>query len=91
LADSIRVQNGFWITIATIPAAWAVYFVSRNSSDNTQPFFTRMIDAYTERTDKWAKSNDLHVRMIEQAGEDRVLFMNTRPQDHVNMRFPEYV
>jgi hypothetical protein len=50
-----------------------------------------MIDAYTERTERWAKSNDLHVRMIEQAGEDRVLFQNTRPQEHVNMRFPEYV
>jgi hypothetical protein len=29
--------------------------------------------------------------MIEQAGEDRVLFLNTRPQEYVDMKFPEYV
>jgi hypothetical protein len=29
--------------------------------------------------------------MIEQAGEDRVLFLKTRPQEHVEMKFPEYV
>ena len=29
--------------------------------------------------------------MIEQAGEDRVLFLNTKPQEHVEMKFPEYV
>ena len=28
---------------------------------------------------------------FEQAGEDRVLFMNARPQEHVEMRFPECV
>ena len=50
-----------------------------------------MIDGYTETSEKWAKRNDLHVRLMEQAGEDRVLFHNTRPQEHVNMRFPEYV
>jgi hypothetical protein len=77
--------------MASIPAAWAVYFVSRNSSDNSQPFFTRMIDGYTEGSEKWSKRNDLHVRMIEQAGEDRVLFQNTRPYEHVEMKFPEYV
>jgi hypothetical protein len=50
-----------------------------------------MIDGYTEVSAKWAKRNDLHVRMIEQAGEDRVLFMNTKPHEHVEMKFPEYV
>lgn len=75
----------------TIPAGWAVYFVSRNSDDNAQPFFTRMIDKYTEAQDKWATRNDMHVRMIEQAGDDRVLFMNTKPQEFVDVKFPEYV
>jgi len=77
--------------MATIPAAWAVYFVSRNSDDNSEPFLTRMINGYTETSEKWSKRNDLHVRMVEQAGEDRVLFQNTRPQEHVEMTFPEYV
>lgn len=29
--------------------------------------------------------------MMEQAGSDRVLFMNTKPQEFVDMKFPEYV
>jgi hypothetical protein len=70
---------------------FAVYFVSRKNSDDSEPFITRMINSYTESAEKWSKRNDLHVRMIEQAGEDRVLFMNTAPHDHVNMKFPEYV
>ncbi|KAF2028108.1 hypothetical protein EK21DRAFT_90931 [Setomelanomma holmii] len=80
---------GFWGTIAVIPIGWALYYVSRDSSDNAQPVLTRMINGYTETSEKWSKRNDLHVRMIEQAGEDRVLFMNTKPQEYVDMKFPE--
>ena len=49
------------------------------------------MDKYAEAEERRVKRNDLHVRMIEQAGEDRVLFMNARPQEHVEMRFPECV
>lgn len=55
-----------------------------------QPYLTRLIDGYAETVEKLAKRNDLHVRMIEQAGEDRVLFNNTRPQEYIDMKFPEY-
>lgn len=67
-----------------------VYAISRNS-DSDRPFLTRMMDKYTEAEEKRTKRNDIHVRMIEQAGEDRVLFMNAKPQEYVDMRFPEYV
>jgi hypothetical protein len=50
-----------------------------------------MMDKYTEAEERRSKRNDLHVRMIEQAGEDRVLFMNAKPQEYVDMRFPECV
>ncbi|KAJ4372012.1 hypothetical protein N0V83_003785 [Neocucurbitaria cava] len=81
--------RGFWATIAVIPAGWAIYAISRADSDNTQPFFSRMIAKYTETQERWARRNDIHVRMVEQAGEDRVLFLNTRPQEHVELKFPE--
>jgi hypothetical protein len=81
---------GFWGAVACIPAAWAIYYVARDS-DSSQPFLTRMIGGYTESTEKLAKMSDLHTRMLEQAGEDRVLFNNTKPHEHVNMKFPEYV
>lgn len=67
-----------------------VYLIAQNS-DSDQPFLTRMMDKYAEAEEKRTKRNDLHVRMIEQAGEDRVLFMNAKPQEYVDMRFPEYV
>jgi hypothetical protein len=91
LTELASIQNGFYFTIATIPAAWGLWYISRSSDDSSQPFLTRMIDGYTETAEKWSKRNDLHVRMIEQAGEDRVLFMNTKPHEHVEMKFPEYV
>lgn len=65
--------------------------MSRPNSDNTTPFFTRMIDKYTESQEKLAVRNDLHVRMVEQAGDDRILFNKTKPQEYVDMKFPEYV
>ncbi|KAF1912224.1 hypothetical protein BDU57DRAFT_559505 [Ampelomyces quisqualis] len=81
--------RGFYATVACIPAAWALYYASRNASEDSQPFLTRMINRYTATSELWARRNDLHVRMIEQAGEDRVLFQNSKPCDHVDMRFPE--
>lgn len=90
-ADFLGAQRGFWYTFLAIPAAWAVYYASRDNADNSKNFVSRSIDKYAEAQDKLARMNDLHVRMIEQAGEDRVLFMNAKPQEYVDMKFPEYV
>lgn len=76
--------------MGTIPVGWALYAISRNDDPNAPPFATRIIDKYTEIQDKWTARNDLHVRMIEQAGADKVLFVNTAPQDYVPLKFPEY-
>ena len=65
--------------------------MSSSDDPNAPPFFTRMIDKYTEVQDRWAKSNDMHVQLVERAGSDRVLFVNTKPQEYVSMKFPEYV
>ncbi|KAF2800019.1 hypothetical protein K505DRAFT_320753 [Melanomma pulvis-pyrius CBS 109.77] len=75
--------------MAVFPAGWALYFVSRPESADSPPLITRWINEYTQSKEKAAAVNDLHVQMMEQAGSDRVLFMNTRPQEHVEMRFPE--
>ncbi|KAH6638450.1 hypothetical protein C7974DRAFT_306861 [Boeremia exigua] len=77
----------FWATI-WIPAGMGLYLVSKNS-DQDRPFLTRLVDKYTELEEQRTKRNDLHVRMVEQAGEDRVLFNNAKPQEYVDMRFPE--
>lgn len=82
---------GFWASIAVFPVGYGLYVISRANADNSRPFLTRIIDKYTESQERAAARNDMHVRMIEQAGEDRVLFMNTQPQEYVDMKFPEYV
>ncbi|KAI8940549.1 hypothetical protein NX059_004227 [Plenodomus lindquistii] len=82
--------TGFYSTIAIIPAGILLYYMSRKTADNEQPYFTRMINRVTEGwNEQWTAQNDLHVRMLEQAGEDRVLFLKTAPVHHVEMKFPE--
>jgi len=85
-------QTGFYATLAVIPAGWALYYASRKGSDNSEPFFTRMISSATAGwNDQWAQQNAHHVQMLEQAGADRALFNYAQPVYHVDMRFPEYV
>ncbi|KAJ4345382.1 uncharacterized protein N0V89_011512 [Didymosphaeria variabile] len=79
---------GFWIPIGSIPVFTGLYLVSRGDAD-APSILTRIINKYTEATERYAERNALHVSMIERAGSDRALFANTRPQEHVNMRFPE--
>jgi hypothetical protein len=72
------------------PAGWALYAATRQDPNNPS-YLTRLIDKYTEAQDVLAAKNDIHTRIMEQAGSDRVLFMSTKPQEFVDMRFPEYV
>jgi len=82
--------TGFYATLAVIPAGWALYYASRKGSDNSEPFFTRMISSATAGwNDQWAQQNAHHVQMLEQAGADRALFNYAQPVYHVDMRFPE--
>lgn len=83
-------QLGLWIPIASVPVFAGLYAVSRSDPD-APPFLTRLINRYTESTEKYADRNALHTSMIEQAGADRVLFTKSTPQDHVQMKFPECV
>lgn len=83
-------QLGFWIPIASVPILAGLYAVSRSDPD-APPVLTRLINRYTEATEKYAERNALHTSMVEQAGADRVLFIKSAPQDHVQMKFPECV
>ena len=56
-----------------------------------KPWFTRLIDSYSDLKAAWADRNDLHTRAIEQAASDRNLFQNSKPKYHAELRFPEYV
>ncbi|KAF2874892.1 hypothetical protein BDV95DRAFT_626492 [Massariosphaeria phaeospora] len=80
--------SGFWITLGVFPTGYALYWLSRQDPDSPS-IITRIIDRYTEEQEKLIYRNDVHVKMIEQAGQDRVLFNNTKPDGHFEMRFPE--
>ncbi|KAK5127040.1 hypothetical protein LTR85_008399 [Meristemomyces frigidus] len=82
---------GFYMTLAAIPASFALYKFTRQGTDE-QPFFTRYIrDTYNGYAEKWARRNDMHTQMIEQAAADRNLFLNESQSTHrrVDLRFPE--
>jgi len=81
-------QRGFYITIALIPASFAVYKFSRMNTSE-RPWFTRFVDSYSYYKDRWAARNDLHVKMLEQSAADRNLFMNSKGSDTIDLRFPE--
>ncbi|TKA63597.1 hypothetical protein B0A49_04671 [Cryomyces minteri] len=80
--------KGFYIAVGLLPLSFALYKFSRMNTDE-QPAFTRWINSYSNWKEKWTDRNDLHTRMIEQAGADRNLFLNTVGSGKVNLKFPE--
>ncbi|KAF2105393.1 hypothetical protein BDV96DRAFT_592588 [Lophiotrema nucula] len=80
--------KGFWVVLSAFPAGYTLYQISRYDPDD-RPYFTRIIGKYTDIQEQISERNNLHVRMIEQAGSDRVLFRSTEPNEYVDMRFPE--
>ncbi|OCL10644.1 hypothetical protein AOQ84DRAFT_387355 [Glonium stellatum] len=80
--------KGFFISIAAIPAAYALYKFSRMNTDE-KPWFTRLIESYSDLKATWAERNDLHTRAIELAASDRNLFVNSAPNYHAELRFPD--
>ncbi|KAL2352314.1 hypothetical protein BJ546DRAFT_989312 [Cryomyces antarcticus] len=80
--------KGFYIAVGLLPLSFALYRFSRMNTDE-QPAFTRWINSYSNWKEKWTDRNDLHTRMIEQAGADRNLFLNTMGSGKVNLKFPE--
>lgn len=87
-------QRGFYIGILCIPAAIGLYTISRPSQDGQDPYLTSVIKkAYTDLKAQNSARNDLHTRMIEQAAEDRTLFLNDSGQynTHIEHSFIEYV
>jgi hypothetical protein len=86
------VQAGFYITLAAIPASYAIYKFTQ--SGEQQPWLTRWITkTYNSYAEKWERRNNFHTQAVEQAGADRMLFLNETNQQPkwVDLRYPEYV
>lgn len=87
-------QTGFYFAVGLIPAGFLLYQwtgTPNDPADGRKPYFTRMVDMYSDYRQTWAERNKLHTDMIEQAAFDRHLFLNSTPRRHVDLTFPEYV
>ena len=71
LLTTFLFQSGFYMTLAAIPASFALYKLTRQGTDE-QPYFTRLIaDKYAQYKQEFTQRNDMHTQMIEQAAADR--------------------
>ncbi|GAB7364975.1 hypothetical protein MBLNU230_g5758t1 [Neophaeotheca triangularis] len=82
----------FYISISALAFGFALYKLSRQGTDE-QPWLTRrFIEGYNSYKDVWARRNDVHTQMVQQAAGDRLLFLNETgagQNRHVDVRFPE--
>ncbi|MCJ1315441.1 hypothetical protein MMC15_000760 [Xylographa vitiligo] len=87
--------RGFYIALASLPLAFALYKFSRSSEDASagaaaaQPWLTRLIGSYSSFQERWVARNTLHTRMVEQAANDRNLFQSTPASEMIELKFPE--
>ncbi|GAM90936.1 hypothetical protein ANO11243_089830 [Dothideomycetidae sp. 11243] len=83
--------RGFFIALAAFPLAIAAYRFTAGGGPDSKPLFTRMIEGYAAKEEKWDHRNDLHTQAVELAGRDKALFFNGGQEvsRNVDVRFPE--
>lgn len=75
--------------LAAIPTIAVVYAASRPSPTGQPHALTKYLDQFSSWRKTWEERNALHTKMVEQAGHDRNLFLNTPQPSYVDHRFPE--
>jgi len=82
---------GFYLAVGAIPFSYAVYSLSRADGENV-PWLTGFIHSYDHWRAQWERRNELHTKMVEQAGADRLLFFGSRTPEMsrpVDIKFQE--
>lgn len=80
--------------MGSIPTAYVVYSLSAPSKQGEEPWITRKIRSYDHWLEADKARNELHTKMVEQAGNDRLLLISSRNPNMpraVDVRFQEYV
>ncbi|QDS68132.1 hypothetical protein FKW77_010269 [Venturia effusa] len=83
---------GFYLSVGSIPTAYVVYTLSRPSKDGEESWITRQIRSYDTWLEVDKARNELHTKMVEQAGFDRLLLIssnNPNAPRTVDLRFQE--
>lgn len=81
-----RVQAGFYVGIACIPAVFLIHDLATSKD----PYLSRVIGQYADFKDEWLKRNDLHEQAVAQAAADRTLFLSSKGNSHIELRHNEY-
>jgi hypothetical protein len=82
-------QKGFYFTIATVPFAYFLYRTTRSVNAGEEPYFTKVIRQYELWLESWRDRNELHTKMVEQAGYDRLILQHSPPSKAVDIKFTE--
>jgi len=84
------IQKGFYFTVATVPFAYLLYRATRSVEAGEEPYLTKVIRQYELWLDSWRDWNELHTKMVEQAGYDRLILQHSPPSKAVDIKFTEY-
>lgn len=81
----------FWIFALAVPVSITVYTLSQPSAAGEPTRLTKLLEQWGDYREQNAIRNAMHTRLVEQAGHDKNLFLNTRiGEGYYEMRFPEY-
>jgi hypothetical protein len=84
-------QTGFYLTLAAIPFSFIVYNAAQAVKDGEEPFVTQFIKKYDYWLQTYRERNELHTKMVEQAGYDRLVLQHSPRNEGVDYKFNEYV
>ncbi len=77
--------------MASIPASYFVYTISRPGKDGELTTFGKWIEKWSDLSKEWEEKNHANTRAIEQAAADKHLFYHIERNRHVELKYPEYV
>jgi hypothetical protein len=89
-ADCSTSQVSVFACLAILPAGYFVYTASRPGPNGEPPALTKFLSNFDYFQQNQAR-NDARTRAIEQAAEDKHLFLNAGRNMHVDLKTPEYV
>ena len=84
-------QTGFYITLAAIPFSFIIYKATQAVKTGDDPFVTQFIKKYDYWLQTYRERNELHTKMVEQAGYDRLILQHSPKNEGVDYKFNEYV
>jgi hypothetical protein len=63
-------------SLALVPTVWLLWEFSK-TTDDTEPFFTRILHKFDSWQDEYKERNILHANAVQKAADDNILFNNS--------------